>query len=163
MLRCVRCSATYLSSIVGVPPQRLSQILIFGVLGVCVNLIYGAVFLIFVEIAPTWRVSASTLAYGAACAFQYLANAKVTFRRSVVDGAQFLRYVAAVFLGYVVSTLILAWIAPAFRIPDIVAVLFVAVSLPMLNFITFAKWVYSSPSVKVIRSVHARQRKSRVD
>jgi putative flippase GtrA len=141
-----------LSSSVRLSPQRATQMITFGVLGVCVNLIYGSIFLAVVEIAPTWRVAASTLAYGTACAFQYVANAKLTFRRKARDGAQLLRYASAVFLGYAVSTLVLGWIAPALRVPDIVALLLVAVSLPMLNFITFARWVYSSPDKTVFRS-----------
>jgi putative flippase GtrA len=142
-----------LSSLVRLSPQRATQIITFGVLGVCVNLIYGAIFLAIVEIAPTWRIAASTVAYGTACGFQYVANAKLTFGRNARDGAQLLRYVSAVLLGYAVSTLVLGWIAPALRIPDIVALLLVAVSLPMLNFITFARWVYSSPDTTVSRSV----------
>lgn len=152
--------ANALCSIVRLSPQRATQIVTFGVLGVCVNLIYGAIFLAVVEIAPTWRVAASTLAYGAACAFQYVANAKLTFGRKASDRSQLLRYASAVFLGYVVSTLVLGWIAPALRIPDIVALLLVAVSLPILNFITFSRWVYSSGDTRLLRSAHPGARQS---
>lgn len=132
------------TSSLGYPANRIQQIIVFAMLGICVNLIYGALFLTIVWAVPEQRVGASTVAYVTACLFQYVANAKLTFGREVWNVGQALRYGLAVLIGYVVSTLFLTWIVPPLGIPDIVALLIVAVSLPILNFITFSVWVYRS-------------------
>lgn len=127
-----------------------NQIIAYALLGVCVNLIYGALFLSVVWLSPTSRVAASTLAYVVACLFQYVANARLTFGRRALDSAQAVRYGAAVLLGYALSTVSLGWVAPRLSVPDVLAILFVAACLAVLNYIIFSKWVYCSAAATLI-------------
>jgi hypothetical protein len=87
----------------------------------------------------------AVFSYVSACVFQYVANAAVTFAQPVADATQMLRYASAILAGLVVSTIFLAWIAPALHFPDLLSIVLVAVSIPVINFFLFSYWVYHKP------------------
>lgn len=119
------------------------EIISFVVVGVLVNCIYAALFILIVRLAPEQRATASVIAYASACLFQYVANARATFRQRALNPRQFARYAACVFGGLCFSTAILAWAPNWVRVPDLALVIFVAGTIAVANFILFRYWVYN--------------------
>ena len=86
---------------------------------------------------------AHAIAFGSAIALQYIGQTAFTFRRDLLDGAQAARFGIMVGLGYLMSAIITALIAPAVGWPAAVAAIFVAIVLPIQNFVFMKLWVFA--------------------
>ena len=118
------------------------QLVAFVAIGLTVNAIYAALFLIIIDFAPDQRVAASIFGYLSACLFQYAANARLTFQRRALNAGQFVRYLLCICLGLTFSTWLLATAPQWMAVPDIVLIIFVAAAISAANFFIFRLWVY---------------------
>lgn len=118
------------------------KLLTFVLIGIVVNAIYMITFLIAVKFWPELRLLCSIISYLLACCFQYIANAIFTFQSNPINASSMLRYWISISIGLALSTLMLTLVAPAVHLPDSVALIVVAVSVPAINFVLFSQWVY---------------------
>ena len=86
---------------------------------------------------------ANSIAFGSAIGLQYVGQTIFTFRRDLMDAAQAVRFGIMVGLGYLMSAIITGLIAPAFGWPAAIAAIFVAIVLPIQNFIFMKLWVFT--------------------
>lgn len=118
----------------------------FGIIGVLVNVIYVCVFFLGNKLFPGYRLWSLTIAYSLACTFQYAANAKLTFKTKTRSVEQIVRYLFTIACGYLVSTVILIYIAVWLHLSDFLAILIAILSSALLNYVCFSRWVYVAPA-----------------
>lgn len=112
----------------------------------CVGIAVAAIYWVLANLGslvlplPLWVVSA--IAYTLAVVAQYVLHAKFTFRGTAADFGQGIRFAVSIGLGYLVSTLVTAWFAPAAGLSDIVATSIVVVLVPLLNLFMISTWVF---------------------
>lgn len=121
--------------------SELSRLFRFGVTGFVVAVIYVAGYTALYHTSLT-PITANFVAYGAAVTVQYVMQTVWTFRRRLIDGAQSLRFLAIIGMGLVYSSLLASIIGPALGWQPWVAAGLVAVTLPILNYISFRLWVF---------------------
>ncbi len=148
MVRTYLGTLASVATFLGIQPFLLARLVTFGLVGIAVNVIYGALFMLIAAVAPEQRAFAAICAYGTACVFQYIANARLTFEQPVLDRGRFLRYCSTVLLGLIASTVFLVWIGPALNLNDLLSIILIALSIPFLNFTIFSSWVYKANVVK---------------
>ena len=120
---------------------ELSRLFRFGVTGFLVAVVYVAGYTALYHTSLT-PFSANFIAYGVAVGVQYVMQTVWTFRRPLIDGAQSLRFLATIGMGLVYSTIFASMIGPALGWKPWVAAGLVAVTLPILNYISFRLWVF---------------------
>lgn len=120
---------------------ELSRLFRFGVTGFVVALVYvtGYTALYHTSLTP---IAANFIAYGVAVSVQYVMQTLWTFQRPLIDGAQSLRFLATIGLGLIYSSVLASMIGPALGWKPWVAAGLVAVTLPILNYISFRLWVF---------------------
>ena len=123
------------------------QLFRFGVTGFVVAVVYIGLYtaLYHAGVAP---FTANLVAFLTAVLFQYVGQTCWTFRRKLWDSKQSMRFAVTTVLGVVYSSLIASGIAPAAAWQPWMAAGFVAVTLPILNYIAFRLWVFRADPVQ---------------
>lgn len=119
----------------------LARVARFSLVGVCVALIYGVLFLWLRELGLA-RWVASTVAFAVAVLFQYVAQTWWTFGARPGDGGAAIRFAAMVGTGALLAAAITGLIGPALGASDAVSAAAVVVTLPVFNYVTMSVWVY---------------------
>jgi putative flippase GtrA len=128
---------------VGAEHNSLWLVIRYGLVGAAVALIYIVSFKLL-QIADLFpAVINSCLAFLIAVAVQYLGHAAITFRRTVRDGAQAVRFALTVGMGMVLSAIVVGCVGPALGIRDHYSALAVIVIVPFFNFIVFKVWAFA--------------------
>jgi len=112
---------------------------------VTVGLFNAAVFYVAFSVAKDHvglsRGVAVTLAYAISLILGYSAHATVTFERTLWNFGQVWRFVITVSLGYLISQLVM-FVGYELRLPEIISVGFLAISIALVNWIVFKAWVF---------------------
>jgi putative flippase GtrA len=120
----------------------IRRILKFAAIGMVVNAVYAGLFFLLTLTGAIPRLWAAALSYTTACAFQYCANALLTFERQVFDGGQIGRYLLVVTFGCALSSAFLTYVSAPLGVPDIIGLPIVMLGVPFINFVLFSKFVY---------------------
>ena len=121
--------------------SEIGRFLRFSVVGAVVAAIYVAGFTLLSHAGMNLYL-ANLIAFTVAVTFQYLAQTLWTFKGSIGDHSQGVRFGVTIGLGLALSTIISSVLAPAFGWPSWLAASLVAVLLPITNFVAFRFWVY---------------------
>lgn len=124
-----------------------SQLLRFGVVGFAVAVIYITLFTLLYH-SGLIPFAANAIAFSTSVVVQYLGQTCWTFRRPLWDGQQSARFFATIGLGMVYSSLVASIIGPALDWRPWIAAGMVAVTLPVINYISFRLWVYGPEAVR---------------
>ena len=124
-----------------VTAEELGRLFRFSVIGVICAVIYIAGFVVLSAIGLV-PIAANLVAFASAVVVQYVGHTLWTFRGSLRDAIQGARFVAAIGLGLLLSTLVSSVIAPFCGWPSWLTATLVAVLLPISNFAAFRVWVY---------------------
>ena len=130
---------------------EIGRILRFSIIGASVAAVYIVAFTILSRqgISP---YIANLIAFALAATFQYVGQTLWTFRGSLGDGIQGVRFVVTIGVGLLLSTVISSLLAPTFEWPPGLAATLVAVLLPFTNFVAFRFWVYRDTCTNEDRS-----------
>lgn len=120
---------------------EIARLFRFGVTGFIVAVAYigGYTLLYHTSLSP---LVANTIAFVGAVVIQYVLQTLWTFRRALWDGVQSFRFVVTIGVGLVYSSIVASIIGPALDWRPWVAAGLVAVTLPVINYISFRLWVY---------------------
>ena len=123
--------------------SEVSQLLRFGVIGVCVTLVYviGYTSLHHAGLKP---FHANALAYVSAVLVQFFGQTLWAFRRPLRDGPQTRRFFATIAFGIAYSSFVVSVVGPAFSLTPWIVAGVVAVTVPAINYLFFRLWVYRS-------------------
>lgn len=128
--------------ILGLSRDNFFEIVRFCCVGVVVAALYvSAYFPLFAIIGS--ELWASVIAFSFAVFIQYFLQTVFTFRRSVSDRNQIIKFVITVLIGLLLSSLITGIMWPRTGFADIYGLLIVILCLPVVNFVVFKIWVYS--------------------
>ena len=122
--------------------QTRGQIIRFAAVGVAVAGLYVLLYLAFLSVGLAQAIANAT-AFLLAIAFQYIAQARITFAAPLKNSPQIIRFTAMITAGLITSALITGWIGPAFGVPHWAAAVAVTVILPIQNFLLMSRWVFS--------------------
>ncbi len=121
--------------------EETARLFRFAVTGLLVAAIYVVLYTIFVRVGMQTLV-ANTVAFLLAVLFQYLMQTLWTFRGSLRDGQQGMRFAITIAIGILYSSLVTTVIGPKAAWPPWLSAGLVAVTLPVVNYIAFRAWVY---------------------
>ena len=130
---------------------EIGRILRFSVIGASVAVIYIVAFIILSRQGASPYI-ANLIAFALAVTFQYVGQTLWTFRGSLGNGIQGVRFVVSIGVGLLLSTVISSLLAPAFEWSPWLAATLVAVLLPITNFVAFRFWVYRNTCTNEDRS-----------
>lgn len=125
----------------------VSRLIRFGVIGFVVAVIYIALYTLLYHAGVTPLV-ANAIAFSTAVLVQYVGQTLWTFKRALWNGQQSVRFFATIGLGVVYSSLFASVVGPAFDWRPWFAAGFVAVTLPVINYISFRLWVFGPDPVQ---------------
>lgn len=124
--------------------MKFSGLLIrYAVIGVGVAAIYVLIYLGLLALDVA-RMQANAIAFSIAIASQYVGQSCFTYRRSLTDSEQIIRFGIMIGAGFVSSALITSVIAPQLGMADMASAIFVTVVLPVQNFVFMTLWVFSN-------------------
>lgn len=126
---------------------EISQLFRFAVIGVLVAAIYVVGFTALEQMGTTALV-ANLVAFAVAVAFQYVGQTLWTFRRELGDRQQGARFATTIGLGVVYSSALTSLVGPALGWRPWVSAAIVAVTLPVINYISFRLWVYGAENIQ---------------
>jgi putative flippase GtrA len=124
----------------------LQQVPLFAIVGIAATLTHVAAALAARGLAGLAPLEANLVGYLSAVGVSYFGNGRLTFRRSVLHGAQFVRFAAVSLLGLAL-TQALTWLLverSGWPFPAGLAV--VAVAVPALSFVLQRLWVFRTRS-----------------
>lgn len=113
----------------------------FCVIGFLVAVVYVSLYTLLYRVGVD-PFTANSLAYILAVIVQYVGQTVWTFRRQLWDGQQSVRFFTVIGLGLVYSSLVAGDLGPSLGWRPWVSAGLVAVTLPVLNYISFRLWVY---------------------
>ena len=125
--------------------SELGKLIRFAVIGTTCAGIYFSVFVVQSALGVT-PFLANLIAFTLAVVVQYLGHTLWTFRGSLKDAIQGVRFVATIGLGLLISTVISSVIAPHFTWPAWLTATLVVILLPISNYVAFRFWVYRAES-----------------
>ena len=88
--------------------------------------------------ANFWSFSAGVLV-------QYIVQTCWTFRRPLFEGAQTMRFLAVIVFGLVYSSVMISTVAPLIGTKPVAMLIFVCMTMPIMNFLCYRFWVYRDP------------------
>ncbi|MEM6554400.1 MAG: GtrA family protein [Pseudomonadota bacterium] len=119
----------------------------YVVTGVSVAAIYVLLHSILSFYISMDKALASGIAIVVAIGVQYWLHSAFTFESRVSDRAQIMRFIATIFLGLIVSQIVVGYLGPILGIAEILSVFMVIFVLPVSNFLFFSLWVFR-PALK---------------
>ena len=128
----------------------LGRLIRFGVIGILVAAVYVVLYTAFFHAGLTPFIS-NSMAFSTAVCVQYLGQTLWTFQRQLWERKQILRFLSTIIVGMFYSTIIVSYVAQAADWRPWFAAGFVAVTLPILNYIAFRLWVYRAGSAHEVK------------
>lgn len=119
------------------------ELLRFALVGGSVAVAYVVAYVLLLNLGMA-VVMANAVAFGLAIVLQYFGQAVFTFRRTWSEAGQMARFATMTGLGFVVSCLITAGLAPVAGLSALQAAMIVAVWLPIQNYVLMKIWVFSN-------------------
>ncbi|MEO0864448.1 MAG: GtrA family protein [Pseudomonadota bacterium] len=120
---------------------EIGRLFRFGVIGFLVAVVYVTLYTAFVHFGVE-PLTGNTVAYMLAVLVQYVGQTLWTFRRALWDGQQSFRFGVTIGIGLIYSGILAGEIGPMLGWQPWVSAGLVAVTLPVLNYVSFKLWVY---------------------
>ena len=120
---------------------EIGRLFRFGVIGFLVAVIYVTLYTVFVHFGVD-PLTGNTVAYLLAVLVQYVGQTLWTFRRALWDGQQSIRFGVTIGIGLIYSGVLAGEIGPMLNWQPWLSAGLVAVTLPVLNYLSFKLWVY---------------------
>ena len=127
--------------------DNVTQLLRFSIVGFTVAVVYVSLYTLLFNAGFT-PFAANATAFSSAVMVQYIGQTCWTFRRPLWDGQQSARFFATIGLGMIYSTLVASLVGPALDWRPWFAAGVVAVTLPVINYISFRLWVYGPETLQ---------------
>lgn len=124
-------------------PSRLVR---FIVIGVSTAAIYWCASYSLAVLTELSLYSASLFGLLAAVSFQYIGHSAYTYRRSIFDRAQAIKFFTVIILGWIVSNCMIA-LSKALHFPNWIVLAAIMVVFPVVNWVAFETWVYAARKV----------------
>lgn len=121
----------------------LQQVPLFAVVGACATLTHVAVALTARELAGLGPMEANFAGYLLAVGVSYFGNARLTFRRRALHGAQFARFIAVSLLGLALTQGLTWLLVQQLGWPFWAGLAVVAVAVPALSFLLARAWAFA--------------------
>ncbi len=124
----------------------LQQVPLFAVVGAAATLTHVAAALAARELAGLSPMQANFVGYICAVGVSYLGNARFTFRRAVLHGPQFARFVAVSLAGLALTQGLTWLLVEQLGWPFWAGLAVVAVAVPALSFVLQRLWAFRRTS-----------------
>ena len=118
------------------------QVPLFAVVGVAATLTHVIAALAARELGDLSPLAANFVGYACAVGVSYLGNARFTFRRAVLHGPQFVRFVVVSLAGLALTQGLTWLLAERAAWPFWMALAVVAVAVPALSFVMQRTWAF---------------------
>ena len=122
------------------------QVPLFAVVGVAATLTHVIAALAARELGDLSPLAANFVGYACAVGVSYLGNARFTFRRAVLHGPQFVRFVVVSLAGLALTQGLTWLLAERAGWPFWMALAVVAVAVPALSFVLQRVWAFRQTS-----------------
>ena len=130
------------------PPERplRQQVPLFAIVGTAATLTHVVAALAARELAGLSPLQANFVGYLAAVGVSYLGNARFTFRRAVLQGPQFARFVVVSLAGLALTQALTWLLVEELGWPFWAGLAVVAVAVPALSFLLQRLWAFRRTS-----------------
>lgn len=121
------------------------QVPLFAIVGAAATLTHVAAALAARELAGLSPLVANFVGYACAVGVSYLGNARFTFRRAVLHGPQFARFVVVSLMGLALTQGLTWLLVEQAGWPFWAGLAVVAVAVPALSFVMQRVWAFRAP------------------
>ena len=115
----------------------------FLIVGLAATAVHAAASLAAREFGGLSPVAATTTGYLCAVGVSYLGNARFTFGRPVLHGAQFARFLAVSLLGFMANLAITHLLSDKLHWPFVATLGIIVVVIPALSFTASKLWAFA--------------------
>jgi putative flippase GtrA len=116
----------------------------FLVVGLAATGVHAAAALAARELGHLSAVAATSTGYVCAVGVSYLGNARFTFGRPALHGAQFLRFLVVSLLGFAANLGITHWLSDRLHWPFLATLGVIVVVIPALSFTASKLWAFAA-------------------
>ncbi|MFC3068045.1 GtrA family protein [Phenylobacterium soli] len=115
----------------------------FLVVGLAATAVHAAASLAARELGHLAPTAATTVGYLCSVGISYLGNARFTFGRPALDGAQFVRFLVVSLIGFAANLGVTHLFAEVLKWPFVAALGVVVVVIPALSFTASKLWAFA--------------------
>lgn len=128
--------------LVKITPENMALVLRYTITGLVVAATYICVHFLLTLYLDVDSLFASPIAFLIAILFQYILHSRFTFKGKTQNSKQIGKFLVTIFVGLLVSHLVVNVFGPRWGISQLFSLVFVVVILPVTNFILFSVWVF---------------------
>jgi len=116
----------------------------FLIVGLAATAVHAAASLAAKEFAELSAIAATTTGYLCAIGVSYLGNARFTFGRPVLHGAQFARFLVVSLIGFAANLAITHLLSDRLHWPFVATLAVIVVVIPALSFTASKLWAFAA-------------------
>jgi putative flippase GtrA len=117
---------------------------VFLIVGLAATAVHAVAALVARELGGLTPIAATTTGYLCAVGVSYLGNARFTFGRPVLHGAQFVRFLVVSLIGFMANLAITHTLSDRLHWPFLATLGVIVVVIPALSFTASKVWAFAA-------------------